>query len=136
MIGGTSDPVRGLPLLLLPASVGTGLFITPYDALVMNTLPDNRSFASGILETRRQMGHTLGTKIGAMVLGLSLPATIELMTPTEVQIYYQQGFQAAIFVAVWVIIAVGTVALFQRLPTREVLSSGQGADSRIAGASP
>ena len=38
-------------MLLLPASVGTALFISPYNALVMNTLPENRSFASGMLET-------------------------------------------------------------------------------------
>ena len=129
-------PIWGLPLLLLPASVGTGLFITPYNALVMNTLPDNRSFASGMLETTRQMGHTVGTTIGAMVLGLSLPATIELMTPLEAQVYYQQGFRAAIFVVVWAIVAGGAVAVFQRMPTREALPSGREAESRAAGASP
>ncbi|MFB3097651.1 MAG: MFS transporter [Dehalococcoidia bacterium] len=125
-------PIWGIPLLLLPASVGTGLFITPYNALVMNTLPDNRSFASGMLETTRQMGHTVGTTIGAMVLGLSLPATIELMTAAEAQVYYQQGFQTAIFVVVWVIIAGGVVAVFQRLPPRGALSSSQGAESPSA----
>ena len=118
--------------MLLPASVGTGLFITPYNALVMNTLPDNRSFASGMLETMRQMGHTVGTTIGAMVLGLSLPATIELMTPTEAQVFYQQGFKTAIFVVVWLIIAGGAVAVFQRLPPRGALSSSQGAESPTA----
>ncbi len=125
-------PIWGLPLLLMPASIGTGLFITSYNALVMNTLPDNRSFASGMLETTRQMGHTVGTTIGAMVLGLSLPATIDLMTPTEAQVFYQQGFQTAIFVVVWVIIAGGVVAVFQRLPPRGALSSRQGADSSTA----
>lgn len=111
-------PIWGLPLLLLPASIGTGLFITPYNALVMNTLPENRSFASGMLETTRQMGHTVGSTIGATVLGLSLPATIEFMTASEAQVYYQQGFQAAILVVVWIIFAGGIVALFQRMPAR------------------
>jgi MFS family permease len=129
-------PIWGLPLLLMPASIGTGLFITPYNALVMNTLPDNRSFASGMLETTRQMGHTLGTTIGAMVLGLSLPAAIDLMTPAEAQVYYQQGFQAAIFVVVWVIFAGGAVAVFQRLPARGILSSSQEAEPRTAVAPP
>jgi len=125
-------PIWGLLLLLLPASVGTGLFITPYNALVMNSLPENRGFASGILETTRQMGHTLGTTIGAMVLGLSLPATIELMTPLEARLYYQQGFQAAIFVVVWIIVAGGAVAVFQKMPTREILPSGNDVVSRAA----
>ena len=57
-------PIWGLPMLLLPASIGTALFISPYNALVMNTLPENRSFASGMLETTRQMGHTVGTTLG------------------------------------------------------------------------
>ena len=127
-------PIWGLPLLLLPASIGTGLFITPYNALVMNTLPDNRSFASGMLETTRQMGHTIGTTLGAMVLGLSLPATIELMTASEAQVYYQDGFRSSIFVVVWVIIAGGTVALFQRLPGRDPIPHDQ--DSQPANAAP
>ena len=62
-------PIWGVPLLLLPASVGTALFISPYNAVVMNTLPDNRSFASGMLETTRQMGHTVGSTLGAAILG-------------------------------------------------------------------
>ena len=80
------------------------------------------------------MGHTIGTTLGAMVLGLSLPATIELMTASEAQIYYQDGFRSSIFVVVWVIIAGGTVALFQRLPGRDPIPSDQ--DSQPANATP
>ena len=109
-------PIWGLPLLLLPASVGTAMFISPYNALVMNTLPDNRSFASGMLETTRQMGHTVGTTIAAMVLGLSLPATIEFLPAVEAQPYYQQGFRTAALIVVWILVAGGIVALFQRIP--------------------
>jgi MFS family permease len=109
-------PIWGLPLLLIPASVGTALFISPYNALVMNTLPDNRSFASGMLETTRQMGHTIGTTIAAMVLGLSLPATIELIPAVEAQPYYQQGFRTAALIVVWIVVSGGAVALFQRVP--------------------
>ena len=109
-------PIWGLPLLLMPASVGTGLFISPYNALVMNTLPENRSFASGMLETTRQMGHTVGTTIAAMVLGLSLPATIGLIPAGEAQTYYQQGFRMAALIVVWIVVLGGIVALFQRVP--------------------
>jgi MFS family permease len=109
-------PIWGLPLLLIPASVGTGLFISPYNALVMNTLPENRSFASGMLETTRQMGHTIGTTIAAMVLGLSLPATIALLPAAEAQAYYQQGFRMAALIVVWIVVSGGAVALFQRVP--------------------
>jgi predicted MFS family arabinose efflux permease len=108
--------IWGRPLLLIPASVGTALFISPYNALVMNTLPENRSFASGMLETTRQMGHTIGTTIAAMVLGLSLPATIELIPAAEAQPYYQQGFRMAALIVVWIVVSGGAVALFQRVP--------------------
>ena len=103
-------------MLLLPASVGTALFISPYNALVMNTLPENRSFASGMLETTRQMGHTVGTTLAAMVLGISLPATVEMMSAVEAQPYYQQGFRAAAMIVVWIVLAGAAVALFQRVP--------------------
>ncbi len=110
-------PIWGLPLLLLPASVGTALFISPYNAVVMNTLPDNRSFASGMLETTRQMGHTVGSTIGATVLGLSLPATAEFLTTAEAAPYYQQGFRIASLTVVWIIVVGGVVAIFQRAPS-------------------
>jgi MFS transporter, DHA2 family, methylenomycin A resistance protein len=110
----THVPIWGLPLLLLPASVGTGLFISPYNALVMNTLPENRSFASGMLETSRQMGHTVGTTIAATVLGMSLPASIGLLPPAEAQEYYQQGFRLAALIVVWIVLSGAVVAIFQR----------------------
>ena len=109
-------PIWGIPLLLLPASVGTALFISPYNAVVMNTLPENRGFASGMLETTRQMGHTVGSTIGATILGLSLPVTIEFMTADEARSYYQQGFQIASLAVVWIIVSGGIVAIFQKVP--------------------
>ena len=48
------------------------------------------------------------------------------------QVYYQQGFQAAIFVVVWIIVAGGAVAVFQKMPTREILPSGNDVVSRAA----
>ena len=109
-------PVWGIPILLIPASIGTGLFISPYNALVMNTLPENRGFASGMLETTRQMGHTIGTTMAAMILGLSLPATIGLISDIDAQIYYQQGFRLAALTVVWIVSAGCVVALFQKVP--------------------
>ena len=111
-----SVPIWGLPMLLLPASIGTALFISPYNALVMNTLPENRSFASGMLETTRQMGHTVGTTLAAMVLGISLPATVALMPAAQARPFYQQGFQVAALIVVWIVVAGAAVAVFQRVP--------------------
>ena len=123
-------PIWGLPLLLIPASIGTGLFISPYNALVMNTLPENRGFASGMLETTRQMGHTIGTTIAAMILGLSLPAAIELIPAVDAQIYYQQGFRIATLTVVWIVAAGSIVALFQKVPV--LLSQNQQGRDRVS----
>ena len=65
-------PVWGLPLMLLPVGIGSNLFNTANNAVVMNTLEEDRGFASGMLETTRQMGHTIGTTISAKILGLPL----------------------------------------------------------------
>jgi hypothetical protein len=70
-----------------------------------------------MLETTRQMGHTVGTTIAAMVLGLSLPATIEFLSAADAQPYYQQGFRTAALVVVWIVLTGGIVALFQKVPT-------------------
>ena len=59
--------------LVAAGGFGSNLFNTANNAVVMNTLEENRSFASGMLETTRQMGHTIGTTISATILGLALP---------------------------------------------------------------
>ncbi len=109
-------PVWGLPLLMLPAYIGSNLFNTANNALVMNTLPENRSFASGMLETTRQMGHTIGVTIGATVLGLALPLTIDLLPLGEAQALYRDGFRYAALAVVWIMISGSLVAMFQKMP--------------------
>ena len=109
-------PVWGLPLLMLPAYIGSNLFNTANNALVMNTLPESRSFASGMLETTRQMGHTIGVTIGATVLGLALPLTIDLLPLGEAQSLYRDGFRFAALAVVWIMISGSLVAMFQNMP--------------------
>ena len=109
-------PVWGLPMLMLPAYIGSNLFNTANNALVMNTLQENRSFASGMLETTRQMGHTLGATIGATVLGLSLPLTIDLLSTGEAQALYREGFRFSALAVVWIMVSGSLVAIFQRMP--------------------
>jgi MFS family permease len=109
-------PVWGIPVLLLPAYIGSNLFNTANNAVVMNTLQENRSFASGMLETTRQMGHTLGVTIGATMLGLALPLTIELLPLGEAQALYREGFRFSALAVVWIMISGGIVAMFQQIP--------------------
>jgi MFS transporter, DHA2 family, methylenomycin A resistance protein len=109
-------PVWGIPVLLLPAYIGSNLFNTANNAVVMNTLQENRSFASGMLETTRQMGHTLGVTIGATMLGLALPLAIEVLPIGEAQALYREGFRFSALAVVWIMISGGIVAMFQQIP--------------------
>lgn len=110
-------PVLTLPLLLLPIAIGSNLFNSPNNATVMNSLPENRSFASGMLETTRQMGHSIGTTVSATVLGLALPVAIDLLPSAEAQTHYLSGFQISALAVVWIMMSGGIVAIFQRTPT-------------------
>ncbi|MCH8350882.1 MAG: MFS transporter [Chloroflexi bacterium] len=109
-------PVWGLPILLFPVGIGSNLFNTANNAVVMNTLEENRSFASGMLETTRQMGHTIGTTISATILGLALPVAINVMPVFEAQAAFKQGFQYSALAVVGIMAAGAFVAMFQRMP--------------------
>ena len=101
---------------MLPAYIGSNLFNTANNALVMNTLPESTSFASGMLETTRQMGHTVGVTISAAVVSLALPATIEFLSPGDLQAVYREGFRYAAIAVVWIMISGSVVAAFQKMP--------------------
>lgn len=111
-------PLWGLPVMMLPVGIGSNLFNTADNAVVMNTLEENRSFASGMLETTRQMGHTIGTTISATILGLALPVAIDLMPVFEAQAAFRQGFQYSSLAVVWIMAAGAFVAMIQRMPHR------------------
>ncbi|MBM3941806.1 MAG: MFS transporter [SAR202 cluster bacterium] len=109
-----SVPIWVLPILLFPASIGTSVFNAPNNAQIMSSLPENRSFAAGMLETSTQMGHTIGSTIGATVMGLTLPATIALLPALEAQHYYREGFQNSAITVVGIIILGSIVAIFRK----------------------
>ena len=108
-------PIWYLPLLMLPASVGTAIFNTINNAVIMNSMPqEHRGFASGMIETTRQVGHTIGATIAASAVGLVLPAAIEFLEATEAQEHYLKGMQAAALFVVWIILAGAITAYFHR----------------------
>ena len=118
LLGGFSQNVAwwGVPLLMLPTYIGSNLFNTANNAVVMNTLLENRSFASGMLETTRQMGHTLGATVGATVLGLVLPIGIVLLPLLESQAAYRAGFAYAALAVVGTMLSGSLAAMFQKMP--------------------
>ena len=133
---GAGVPIWGIPLLMMPTYIGSNLFNTANNALVMNTLQENRSFASGMLETTRQMGHTVGTTISATVLGLSLPVAIELLPSMQAQAHYRDGFQMAALTVVGIIVSGSLVAIFQRFPSVDRQPRPPEAAPRAGGATP
>ena len=109
-------PFWVLPILLLPAGIGFTLFSTPNNAVVMNSLEESRTFASGMLETTRQMGHTIGSTISATVLGLALPVAIGVLPVFEAQAAYRQGFQYSALAVVGIMASGALVAVFHKTP--------------------
>ena len=112
-------PFWFMPLLLFPASIGTSIFNTINNAVIMNSIgQEQRGFASGMIETTRQVGHTLGATVAASALGLVLPAGIALLSEAEAREFYFRGLQGSALVVVWIILAGALVAFNHRvLPT-------------------
>ena len=67
-----------------------------------------------MLETTRQMGHTIGVTIGATVLGLAIPVTIDLMSDIESQALYREGFRYSALAVVGIMVSGSIVAMFQK----------------------
>ena len=107
-------PVWGIPILLLPTYIGSNLFNTANNAVVMNSLPESRTFASGMLETTRQMGHTFGTTASATILGLAIPLGIHLLPVGEAQALYRDGFRFSALAVVLIMMSGSFVTIFQR----------------------
>ena len=104
-----------LPLLLLPISFGTNVFNTVNNATVMSTLPtEHRGFASGMLETTRDLGHAAGATFSSIIMAMVLPAGIALMVASESQHFYMKGFQTAALAVVGVMVTGAIIAAFHR----------------------
>jgi DHA2 family multidrug resistance protein-like MFS transporter len=80
---------------------GSGLFLTANNTVIMGALPrEYAGFASGMLETTRQLGHTLGVMVATAGLGV----TAAELTPAAQQAAFVTGFQRAC-------VLMGTLAL-------------------------
>ena len=128
-----SVPIWGLPLLMLPISIGTSIFNPINNAAVMSTLSaDSRGFASGMLETTREMGHAIGATLSATALAMVLPAGLVLLSDLDAQPFYVQGFQLASMLVVLVLLTGGVIAYFHKT-NAEVMGSSPSPASAPAG---
>ena len=116
-------PFWYIPLLLFPASIGTAIFNTINNAVIMNSIPqEHRGFASGMIETTRHVGHTLGATIAASILGLVLPATILTLSDSEAHGHYMRGFQISAIAVTWIIVLGAVLAFQHRTPRISTVS--------------
>lgn len=83
--------------LLVVMGAGSGLFMTANNAAIMGALPGSyRGFASGMLETTRQLGHALGVAVataGMAVAGVSVGAALGVAGAAQATLV--EGFQQA-----------------------------------------
>lgn len=108
-------PIWMIPVLMLPISIGSSMFNPVNNAIVMGSLPlEHRGFASGMLETTREMGHALGATVSATVLAMVLPVGIELMSDIEAQRFYFEGFQFSSMMVIFVLLAGASLAFLQK----------------------
>ncbi|MCH7786275.1 MAG: MFS transporter [Chloroflexi bacterium] len=104
-----------IPVLMLPISIGSAMFNPVNNAIVMGSLPiEHRGFASGMLETTREMGHALGATVSATVLAMVLPAGIALMSDIEAQRFYFEGFKFSSLMVIFILLAGALLAFLQK----------------------
>jgi predicted MFS family arabinose efflux permease len=72
---GADLPYAGLFPVVAVLGAGLGIFTAVNNTSVMTAVsPDQRGFASGLVETTRQLGHSLGVSISSGVLQTTLAA--------------------------------------------------------------
>lgn len=104
--------------------IGSGAFMTTNNTRIMGTLaPEHRGFASGMLETTRQYGHTLGVAVAAVGLAAALGREGAAL---EQQLAIRIGFsQAALLMCgiAWIGVGLAAYPLFERSQERAAVAA-------------
>lgn len=115
--------------------IAMGVFFTINNVMIISSLPSNfRGLASGMEQSSRQLGHTLGITATSAAMALSVPREMILSAPPEAWV---EGFQRASII-VGIIAAVGfVIALIKRGPIRAQAAAPQPVQSAapVAGSS-
>src|SRR5258708_4896573 len=87
---GVDLPFTGLFPLVALLGAGLGVFTAVNNTAIMSSVTaEQRGFASGLVETTRQLGHSLGVTVSSGILQTSLAAA------TIPQLGYREGFSQA-----------------------------------------
>jgi MFS family permease len=102
---GAELPYLGLFPVAVLLGAGLGVFTAVNNTAVMGSVSaDQRGFASGLVETTRQLGHSIGVSISSAVLSATLAAA------TIPELGYRAGFSEAAS-AMAIVAAVGVVVV-------------------------
>ena len=105
LLGGTL-PFIGLVGIAVMLGAGLGGFTTVNNTAVMSMAPpEQQGFASGLVETTRQLGHAVGVSLSSSFMASALG---EVAVPSAGQ--YVDGFQQAVF-AMGLVAATGVAVL-------------------------
>lgn len=92
--------------IVIVLGVAMGVFFTVNNVMILSSLPNTmRGLASGMEQSSRQLGHTLGITATSAALALSVPREVLETAPPEAWV---EGFQRAM-VVVAIIAIVGTI---------------------------
>jgi MFS family permease len=101
-------------ILIVIMGFGSGIFLTTNNTRIMSALsPENRGFASGMLETTRQYGHTLGVAVAT--IGLSGVIGGAVTSETNPAVLEGFALSAAVTAAItWVGVALAAYPIWSR----------------------
>jgi DHA2 family multidrug resistance protein-like MFS transporter len=113
---GAELPYAGLFPVVAVLGAGLGVFTSVNNTAVMASVgSDQRGFASGMVETTRQLGHSIGVSISSGVLQTTLAAA------TIPEIGYRDGFSEAAS-AMGLVSAIGVLVVLYPVFRNRVLS--------------
>ena len=101
--------------IVVVLGVAMGVFFTVNNVMIISSLPNHmRGLASGMEQSSRQLGHTLGITATSAAMAISVPREVLLSAPPEAWV---EGFQRAIII-VGIIAVVGTlISALKRTPS-------------------
>jgi MFS family permease len=124
---GASLPYVALVGISAALGFGLGGFTTTNNASVMGSVdPSQRGLASGMVETTRQLGHSIGVSMSSSIMAEALLGVPAIALPAA----YAAGFQQAAL-AMGIVAALGVVATI--LPRVSFARWSRGATLRVAG---
>lgn len=118
--------------IVIVLGVAMGVFFTVNNVMIISTLPNSmRGLASGMEQSSRQLGHTLGITVTSAAMAMSVPRDILTTAPPSAWV---EGFQRATII-VAIVAAIGfVISIGKRTPARQPAARPAAAQAQTAAA--